>query len=66
MKREPPRLPTLNWVYCVTEVSGQTCEEMVSQSLFSEGQITGEGEWILQLLLIWESNKEEEICKSLF
>lgn len=45
VKHESPRLQRLNWVYCVTEVSGQTCEEMVPQSPLSEEQITEEGEW---------------------
>lgn len=44
VKPEPPWLQTLNWVYYVREVSRQTCEDMVSWSLFSEEQITGEGE----------------------
>lgn len=47
VKREPPLLQTLNWVYYVREVSRQTCEEMVSQAVFSEEQITGEGEMAL-------------------
>lgn len=45
VKHESPRLQRLNWAYSVTEVSGETCEEIVPQSPLSEEQITGEGEW---------------------
>lgn len=36
VKHESPRLQRLNWAYNVTEVSGQTYEEMVPQSPLSE------------------------------